>query len=151
MLGLKGNTVKKKKPLSFTSISLGRYLRNYFQFRRNKSRKEDKERWWKNIRLKVTKAEEGRGRGLQTARKTDRVPQIYEVPHVRHGFSWVNQTLHLLGGNWRASWERWPQLCFASGPPSTVWACSNWHITLPCSKYALRLQTSYINDSLMIT
>lgn len=129
---LKGK--RRKTHLSFTSISLGRYLRNYFQFRRNKLRKEDKKRWWENIGLKVTKA--GRGCGAETQDCQEdwyRVPRIYEAPHVRHVFSWVNQTLHLLGGNWRASWERWPRICFASGPPATVWAGSNWHSTSPCS------------------
>lgn len=42
-----------------------------------------------------------------------------------------------LGGNRRASWERWPLLGFASGPPSTVGAGYNWPSTLLCSNDAL--------------
>ena len=87
----------------------------------------------KKYLIKSHTGTEGRGRGTRLPERQIEWLRSMRVPHVRHVFSWVNQTLHLLGGNWRASWERWPLLCSASGPPSAVWACSNWHSISPSS------------------
>lgn len=130
----KKKKVEQEKKSSFTSISLGWYLWNYFQFGENKLRKGDKKRrWGKKYLIKSHTGTEGRGRGTRLPERQIEWLRSMRVPHVRHVFSWVNQTLHLLGGNWRASWERWPLLCSASGPPSAVWACSNWHSISPNS------------------
>lgn len=136
----KGRGIKKKNcPLSrFSQFHLVDIFWSNFQFGGNKLRKADEKELMEKYLIK-SHTSAGGGKEWDARLPKRRIACRGSMRFLMRIMCPREPTARctcwvVIGG---ASWERWPQFCSASGPPSAVCVCSNWHKASLTSQVAL--------------